>query len=1044
MKRLLPLLILAALPALSQQRFLVSSRGDAIPLAKGQSPLSVAKEVGLFPEGAGCTGLATFGYPPALYPSTTNHIGFHNDIVAEWFMPPANGTLDSVFWFQSANVCAPDSQLVLRLFKSNVYPGHGPGYGGYPAASSSTCWGYWESSADLEDGVAAFPEDATGPWTSTVVGGPGPSYPPVDSSIWGLSGFPVKAKANSVNSVYMDPSLATGGTVTLHQGVPFFMTLKITGDVNDNCCGTCGTNQNTGFFASADTDHVHSHNWKFYENVVTFQAGFTCKGWVARGDFNINFWYVMTATSNLPPTISNFDKINNTISTAPQTISAEIFDCDPADAGKAGVESAGIRYRVTDLAGNLLASGSASLGNIGGDTYLGTLPGTGSKNRIVHYRVFAVDSLGSADSTLEYTYKVVDFNSTYYLCDTTLACTPMSIVGTGTVIDTSKWFLPPGTTNVARGDDGTAGPYSLGGPFVYFGDTLNYAWVGVNGAIALSRNATDTLDVNSNGFATDGFDLPQRQHQGRPDTARRAAGFMPKNFIAPYWADWISKQDSPFATYGHVRTSSTAYPGKFVVEWDSSGDFDATGAIGDNDIFRVILDRGTGTIQFQYPNIGIGGLDAANLTGINSDSLKHPPGPIAPFNYFNKDGYPPESHLHNGLCVTYNPVLFCTAGTDGWNLVCLGSFSPSNQKSFIFPTATSPSAFYYGGSYVPTQTIVPGRGYWVKFSGAQNQCYVGSAITCVDDTLLAGWNIIGCVSQPVLVGSLTTTPPSIVTSPCFGFSGSYTVATIINPGRGYWVKTNAAGIMHLCSTSGAIAKQSPGISELSGLDRVTIQEVKGRSQTLYIGSDAILSAEAAHKYELPPSAPEKALNVRFASGRMVEVYPSQPDHANLNEYTITMDDAVYPLSLSWESQPGEHQKLAIMATTPKERQLLGIINGTGKVTISDPNVTKLVLKLVDGLAVPKEFALSQNYPNPFNPTTQFSVDVPKAAAVNITVYDVLGRKIATLMNGEQAAGYHVTEWDSRDEHGLTVPSGMYMVRMTAGDFSQVRKILLMK
>jgi flagellar hook assembly protein FlgD len=133
-----------------------------------------------------------------------------------------------------------------------------------------------------------------------------------------------------------------------------------------------------------------------------------------------------------------------------------------------------------------------------------------------------------------------------------------------------------------------------------------------------------------------------------------------------------------------------------------------------------------------------------------------------------------------------------------------------------------------------------------------------------------------------------------------------------------------------------------------------------------------------------------------------------------------------------------------MAVAAKDSKMLGVIDGSGKVTITDANVTKLVLKLTEGLAVPKVFALSQNYPNPFNPTTHFSVDVPRAAAVDITVYDVLGRKIVTLMSGEQEAGYHVMEWDSKDGHGMTVPSGMYMVRMTAGDFSAVRKIMLMK
>ena len=133
-----------------------------------------------------------------------------------------------------------------------------------------------------------------------------------------------------------------------------------------------------------------------------------------------------------------------------------------------------------------------------------------------------------------------------------------------------------------------------------------------------------------------------------------------------------------------------------------------------------------------------------------------------------------------------------------------------------------------------------------------------------------------------------------------------------------------------------------------------------------------------------------------------------------------------------------------MAALGKDTKTLGIMEGSGKVTISDAAVSKLILKLTDAPAVPKAFALSQNYPNPFNPVTHFSVEIPRASVVDVTVYDVLGRKITTLLTGDQEAGYHLMEWDSKDSHGLNVPSGMYMVRMTAGEFNAVRKIMLMK
>ena len=120
-----------------------------------------------------------------------------------------------------------------------------------------------------------------------------------------------------------------------------------------------------------------------------------------------------------------------------------------------------------------------------------------------------------------------------------------------------------------------------------------------------------------------------------------------------------------------------------------------------------------------------------------------------------------------------------------------------------------------------------------------------------------------------------------------------------------------------------------------------------------------------------------------------------------------------------------------------------ILDGSGRVRIPDANVKSVVLTLAN-VDLPKVYALGQNYPNPFNPTTTFNVDIPRVSDVNIKIYDVLGREIATLLSGQQPAGTLQVKWDGRDAHGLTAPTGIYFVRMNADEFNSTRKIMMMK
>ncbi|MCB9059538.1 MAG: tandem-95 repeat protein [Calditrichae bacterium] len=89
--------------------------------------------------------------------------------------------------------------------------------------------------------------------------------------------------------------------------------------------------------------------------------------------------------------------------------------------------------------------------------------------------------------------------------------------------------------------------------------------------------------------------------------------------------------------------------------------------------------------------------------------------------------------------------------------------------------------------------------------------------------------------------------------------------------------------------------------------------------------------------------------------------------------------------------------------------------------------------------IPDKYSISQNYPNPFNPTTQIKYGLPKAGKVRVEIFNIIGQKVATLVNENKPAGFHLISFDAS---GLS--SGMYFYRIQAAKFNQVRKMILMK
>lgn len=95
-------------------------------------------------------------------------------------------------------------------------------------------------------------------------------------------------------------------------------------------------------------------------------------------------------------------------------------------------------------------------------------------------------------------------------------------------------------------------------------------------------------------------------------------------------------------------------------------------------------------------------------------------------------------------------------------------------------------------------------------------------------------------------------------------------------------------------------------------------------------------------------------------------------------------------------------------------------------------------------SIPSAFVLEQNYPNPFDPETTIEYQLPHAAEVEISIFNLPGQKVTTLVKEYKTAGYHKLIWSGTDESGRLAASGVYLYHLKAGKFVAMKKMLLLR
>jgi hypothetical protein len=353
-------------------------------------------------------------------------------------------------------------------------------------------------------------------------------------------------------------------------------------------------------------------------------------------------------------------------------------------------------------------------------------------------------------------------------------------------------------------------------------------------------------------------------------------------------------------------------------------------------------------------------------------------------------------------------------------MVSTPGLHPVDQDVTTWWSNLTGSVFKFSGGYLPVTTAATGEGYWMKNAGAETYSYPAIQIVPNDPIpALTGWNMIGGYENSAAVSGLTTTPPGLISGSVFGYSGAYVPATFLVPGYGYWIKLTGAGVINIPSGP-MIAKGGSEVVEYFKEDwgKITITDKAGRSYTLY----AVNGEVNLDNYELPPLPPTGTFDIRFSSDRVAEDISS-------STRSIDMTGIEYPLTVKVENMD--------IRVMDESGQIDKNVKSGKQITISNAQISKL---MVSGELIPDVYALEQNYPNPFNPSTTIEFSLPEDVSnIKLTIYDILGQKVAELVNTSLKAGKHQYQWNA----GANA-TGLYIYELRTDKFVSIKKMVLLK
>ncbi len=482
------------------------------------------------------------------------------------------------------------------------------------------------------------------------------------------------------------------------------------------------------------------------------------------------------------------------------------------------------------------------------------------------------------------------------------------------------------------------------------------------------------------------------------------------NLLALSWGSWFGADN--YGTLHYIN--SATYSEIFNIQLPSAAKANYVVELSDNEVYVNAFDQNYNTVY------GILNLNTQNYSeqssGFFASEIR---------NYFGAGYYlvneGAQTKIYDENFVLTESLPFAVSAAhviieeenyisaevpveEGWNLLSVPLLAEDMSATSLFPAAST-GATGFNGVYFAADTLENGKGYWMKFPAPGTVSITGSKINGGIE-LSQGWNIIGPFDQEVAVSSISTEPAGIIESSFFGFNEGYFTADTLMAGKAFWVKSSSDGTLYPAGGN-MINKIKSNQNVLSSLLFI---DAAGRKGILEITAEKTFN-------ELPPLPPAGVFDIRFRNNSS-SISPEE-------NYAVDIRGALYPVELILSGNPVNifaEEKNNILNEGEK------FVINKGNITVSSANIEIL-----------NEFRLYENYPNPFNPSTTIRYDISQKTRVTLEVYNLLGEKLATMVDEIKEPGYHTATFN-----GDNLSSGMYMYKITAGKFSATKKMLLVK